>query len=107
MRWLFQQCDLQLSPYENEGFSLPPFEAALSGLSTVFAEDPAMLETTEGNGLILPMATWRQPDIAVGLIANYLGSSQSQTHRDALAQKAQALFHPDLIGGQVRDIVTL
>lgn len=106
MRWLLQKADMQVAPYENEGFSLPPFEAALSGVATAFSEDPAMLETTEGHGLVLPMATWQQPLIAARSVNQYMGTSQQDADVAALSAKARRLFHPDAIGKQVRDMIT-
>jgi len=107
MRWLYQQCDLQLAPFELEGFSFPPFEAALTGVSTAFAEDPAMLESTDGNGLTLPMTTWRsQPLLVARAINQYMGTAKEAADISALSTKAHNILHPDVIGTQLEEIIT-
>ncbi len=90
MPWLFQHSDLLLALFTNEGFSLTPLEAALCGCPAAISTDPAMMETTDYNALVLPSIVLHA-DIAQR-IHNYLSSGKPALDTQALRERTMQMY---------------
>lgn len=79
MKWLYTRSDLLVAPFENEGFGLPPAEAALCGLKSVISDDPALQETTQGHAKVIEQTLWKsEPRTVAKLIYDYLGLGENE-----------------------------
>jgi glycosyltransferase involved in cell wall biosynthesis len=112
MPWLYSQSSLLFAPFWSEGFGLPPVEAALRGLPTVMSDDPAMMETTDGNALII--RGWSQMNRAdddqikaARQIHSYLSSSKPKNHVDNLGEKAKKQFSSEAVRHQLLKILSV
>jgi glycosyltransferase involved in cell wall biosynthesis len=107
MPWLYKNSTIMLAPFKNEGFSLTPVEAGMVGLNAAISEDPAQLETTQANALLIPDEEWESPDIAAHRIKRYIGSSQAATDIEELRRVADDNYSPEAITQKTLQLLKL
>lgn len=92
--------------FENEGFGLPSIEAAVSEYShNIISNDPAMLETTQGNALVIPKEIWGQPDQIALQLARYVSSAEFNMHPRNLAQIGHEHYSPAVVRERISNII--
>jgi glycosyltransferase involved in cell wall biosynthesis len=111
MPWIYSQASLLFAPFRSEGFGMSPVEAAVRGLATVMSNDPAMMETTGGNALII--RGWSQMQgvetasiNAANQIHRYLSSSMPQKHVANLTKKANDRFSSEAVSHQLIELLS-
>ena len=97
MKWLYQASDLLLAPFQNEGFGLPPIEAACCGLASAISTDPALTETTGEHALIMADNLWRKPREVARHIQAYMSSERKALDLKKLKEKAIAEYSPQAV----------
>ena len=106
MPWLYRKADLVLCYFRNEGFGIPPVEAAVAGArAIVISEDPALMETTEGNALALPSGIDFRT--AAHEIHGYLSSNNPEVHKRELTKIASQRYTVEVAVNQLLEFLTL
>jgi glycosyltransferase involved in cell wall biosynthesis len=105
MKWLYQASDLLLAPFQNEGFGLPPIEAACCELASAISTDPALKETTGENALVMDYNLWRKPRDVARHIHAYMSSQRKALHLKKLKEKAMSEYSPQTVMQQTLDVL--
>ncbi len=105
MPWLYRKANVVLCYFENEGFGIPPVEAAVADAQAiVISEDPALMETTEGNALALPSGI--DFKTAAHRIHRYLSSDDPAVHREELTKIASQRYTVEVAVNQLLKFLT-
>ena len=107
MKWLYQESDLLLAPFQNEGFGLPPIEAACCGLASAISTDPALKETTGENALVMDCNFWSKPRDVARYIHAYMSSHRKALDLKKLKEKAIHEYSPQVVMQQMLDLLNL
>ena len=106
MKWLYERAQLLVAPFENEGFGLPPAEAALVGTPSVISDDPALQETTSGHAKTVERAIWqREPLTAAREVFAYLGSNEAQRDIKKIQHHIKTHYSPETITDSLLKII--
>jgi hypothetical protein len=105
MKWLYQESNLLLAPFQNEGFGLPPIEAACCGLASAISTDPALKETTGENALVMDCNLWSKPRDVARHIHAYMSSQRKALDLKKLKEKAMYEYSPQAVMQQTLDLL--
>lgn len=92
-------------PSDNEGFGIPPSEAAAVGTPSALTAIPAFQESTGGHALLLPLDIWNSPRAVAQEIKRYLHSSQAGHDVQALQQIVRERYSVPVIGKQLESLL--